>query len=95
MDCSEAAAEFETSTAKVATIADTGQKSLGTISSEIRAFSNETGEAATDMAEATYQAISASVNTADAVSFAGTATKLAVGGQLRGRVDDGYQCLRA
>lgn len=80
MDCSEAAAEFETSTAKVATIADTGQKSLGTISSEIRAFSNETGEAATDMAEATYQAISASVNTADAVSFAGTATKLAVGG---------------
>lgn len=80
MDCSEAAAEFETSTAKVATIADTGQKSLGTISSEIRAYSNETGEAATDMAEATYQAISASVNTADAVSFAGTATKLAVGG---------------
>ena len=69
MDCSEAAAEFETSTAKVATIADTGQKSLGTISSEIRAFSNETGEAATDMAEATYQAISASVNTADAVSL--------------------------
>lgn len=80
MDCSEAAAEFETSTAKVATIADTGQKSLGSISSEIRAYSNETGEAATDMAEATYQAISASVETADAVAFAGTATKLAVGG---------------
>lgn len=80
MDCSEAAAEFETSTAKVATIADTGQKSLGSISSEIRAYSNETGEAATDMAEATYQAISASVDTADAVAFAGSATKLAVGG---------------
>ena len=80
MECSEAAAEFETSTAKVATIADTSQKSLGAISSEIRAYSNETGEAATDMAEATYQAISASVNTSDAVAFAGTATKLAVGG---------------
>ena len=80
MDCSEAAAEFETSTAKVATIADTGQKSLGSISSEIRAYSNETGEAATDMADATYQAISASVDTADAVAFAGSATKLAVGG---------------
>lgn len=79
-DCSEAAAQFETSTAKVATIADTSQKSLSDISKEVRTYSNETGEAASDMAEATYQAISASVNTADAASFAGTATKLAVGG---------------
>lgn len=79
-DCSEAAAQFETSTAMVATIADTSQKSLSDISKEVRTYSNETGEAASDMAEATYQAISASVNTADAASFAGTATKLAVGG---------------
>lgn len=79
-DCSEAAAQFETSTATVATIADTSQKSLSDISKEVRTYSNETGEAASDMAEATYQAISASVNTADAASFAGTATKLAVGG---------------
>lgn len=79
-DCSEAAAQFETSTAMVATIADTSQKSLSSISKEVRSYSNETGEAASDMAEATYQAISASVNTADAASFAGTATKLAVGG---------------
>lgn len=79
-DCSEAAAQFETSTAMVATIADTSQKSLSDISKEVRIYSNETGEAASDMAEATYQAISASVNTADAASFAGTATKLAVGG---------------
>lgn len=79
-DCSEAAAQFETSTAMVATIADTSQKSLSDISKEVRTYSNETGEAASDMAEATYQAISASVNTADAESFAGTATKLAVGG---------------
>lgn len=79
-DCSEAAAQFETSTAMVATIADTSQKSLSSISKEVRAYSNETGEAASDMAEATYQAISASVNTADAAAFAGTATKLAVGG---------------
>lgn len=79
-DCSEAAAQFETSTAMVATIADTSQKSLSSISKEVRTYSNETGEAASDMAEATYQAISASVNTADAAAFAGTATKLAVGG---------------
>lgn len=79
-DCSEAAAQFETSTAMVATIADTSQKSLSDISKEVRTYSNETGEAASDMAEATYQAISAGVNTADAASFAGTATKLAVGG---------------
>ena len=79
-DCSEVAAQFETSTAMVATIADTSQKSLSDISKEVRTYSNETGEAASDMAEATYQAISASVNTADAASFAGTATKLAVGG---------------
>ena len=79
-DCSEAAAQFETATAMVATIADTSQKSLSDISKEVRTYSNETGEAASDMAEATYQAISASVNTADAASFAGTATKLAVGG---------------
>lgn len=79
-DCSEAAAQFETSTAMVATIADTSQKSLSDISKEVRIYSNETGEAASDMAEATYQAISAGVNTADAASFAGTATKLAVGG---------------
>jgi TP901 family phage tail tape measure protein len=79
-DCSEAAAQFETSTAMVATTADTSQKSLSSISKEVRTYSNETGEAASDMAEATYQAISASVNTADAAAFAGTATKLAVGG---------------
>lgn len=79
-DCSEAAAQFETSTAMVATIADTSQKSLSRISKEVRSYSNETGEAASDMAEATYQAISASINTADAAAFAGTATKLAVGG---------------
>ena len=54
-DCSEAAAQFETSTAMVATIADTSQKSLSSISKEVRTYSNETGEAASDMAEATYQ----------------------------------------
>lgn len=79
-DCSEAAAQFETSTAMVATIADTSQKSLSSISKEVRSYSNETGEAASDMMEATYQAISAGINTAGAAAFAGTATKLAVGG---------------
>lgn len=100
MDCSEAAAEFETSTAKVATIADTGQKSLGTISSEIRAYSNETGEAATDMAEATYQAISARRQYCGRGFLCrnGDETggrRLYFSSQFRGRIDDGHQCLRA
>lgn len=72
--------QFETAVAKVATIADTGSVSIGTLRSQITAMSGETGVAAGDIAEAAYQAISAGQETENAVAFAGQATKLAAAG---------------
>lgn len=80
MECSEIAATFETTTAKVATVANTSQVSMDQISGEIIALSNDTGDAVAGLSDAVYQAISASIDTADAVEFAGTATRLATGG---------------
>lgn len=80
LEASEAAAEFETATMKIATIADTTQVSLGTISSDLLSLSMATGQSVNELSEATYSAISASVETASAVEFTGTATKLAAGG---------------
>lgn len=80
MDCTQASMEFETAMAKVGTIADETQKPLGDMRNEILALSSETGKSVGELAEATYQAISASVATESAVDFVGTANKLAVGG---------------
>ena len=55
--------EFETAMAKVGTIADESQKPLGDMRNEILALSSETGKSVGELAEATYQAISASVAT--------------------------------
>lgn len=71
---------FETSLAKVGTIADPAKASLAELSDEILTLSGNMHIGASDLAEATYQAISASVDTADAVSFAGDASKLAAAG---------------
>lgn len=78
--CTQASMEFETAMAKVGTIADESQKPLGDMRNEILALSSETGKSVGELAEATYQAISASVATESAVDFVGTANKLAVGG---------------
>lgn len=75
-----ASAEYETSLAKVSTIADTNAKSIGALSSEIMALSNETGEAATGLNEALYSAISAGADTAHAVELVEVAVKAARGG---------------
>ena len=75
-----ASAEYETSLAKVSTIADTNAKSIGTLSSEIMALSNETGEAATGLNEALYSAISAGADTAHAAELVEVAVKAARGG---------------
>lgn len=80
MECVDAFQAYETGLAKVSTLADPSVKSMTEISSEIRKVSNEVGQYSTDIAEATYQAISAGVNTADAVEFVATANSLAVGG---------------
>lgn len=80
MDCTQASMQFETAMAKVGTIADETKKPLGDMRNEILALSSETGKSVGELAEATYQAISASVATESAVDFVGTANKLAVGG---------------
>ena len=80
LEASNAAAAFEVGIAKVSTIADTSRISLGEIESQISALSRETGQSVSGLSEAVYSAISASVDTASAVEFTGTATKLAAGG---------------
>ena len=71
---------YETSLAKVGTIADLGKLSIQQLGDQITATSNSMGIAATDIAEATYQAISAGQDTSNAVAFAGQAAKLATAG---------------
>lgn len=71
---------YETSLAKVGTIADLGNLSIQKLGNQITDMSNTMGIAATDIAEATYQAISAGQDTANAVEFAGQAAKLATAG---------------
>lgn len=71
---------FETSLAKAGTIADTSKVSTQQLNDQITAMSNTMGIAAADIAEATYQAISAGQDTANAVAFAGQAAKLAAAG---------------
>ena len=71
---------FETSLAKVTTIADTSKLSTQQLSDQITAMSSKMGVAASDIAEATYQAISAGQDTSNAVAFAGQASKLASAG---------------
>ena len=83
MDSSHAAAQFETGLAQVSTIADSTVLSMGEISAQIEDLSQDTSVFVADLSEATYGAISASVDTANAVSFVATANELAVGGFTR------------
>ena len=80
MGCTQESTEFKTAMAKVGTIADETQEPLGDMRNEILALSGETGKSVEELAEAAYQAISASVATESAVNFASKANKLAVGG---------------
>ena len=74
------ASDFGDSMAKVNTIADTTKVPLETLSDQIIKLSNQTGIAATDIAEDVYNAISAGQDTADAVNFVEQSTKLAKAG---------------
>lgn len=80
MDASRAASIFEIGMKKISTIADTSKVSLAQISSDIMELSRDTGVFVGNLEEAAYSALSASVDTADAVEFTATATKLAGGG---------------
>lgn len=79
-ECIDAASEYETYVAKVSTLADPNQMSVGDMSSELLELSQKTGQAATNLAEAEYQALSAGVATKDAAAFVEKANELAVGG---------------
>lgn len=80
LECAEAAAGFETSMAKVSTLADTTKAPLEALKAQFLELSNETGVAVGAIAEAAYQAMSAGVDTADVVDFVATATKTSAAG---------------
>lgn len=76
----KASNDFETSMAKVSTIADTTAVPLSTLKDQVLDLSNTYGTGFTDIAEAQYQAISAGVDTVKSAEFVGTAIKAAKGG---------------
>lgn len=79
-ECSNAASAYEVGMQKISTVADPTRASLQAMRGDILELSMDTGLAVGELQEATYSAISASVDTAAAVEFTGTATKLAAGG---------------
>lgn len=83
------AMDFEDSMAKVHTLSDDAAVSFSDLSAGVMQLSNETGRSGTELAEAMYQALSASVDTADALDFVSQAAKLAKAGFLEtaGSVD--------
>ena len=76
----KAAMEYQTSLAKVATIADTSKKSIQELSQEALSVSNKTGVAASEINGALYEAISAGADTAHATELVEVAVKAAKGG---------------
>lgn len=76
----KSAQDYESAMAKVGTIADTQAVPLEKMSGQIMALSNQTGIAATAIADDVYNAISAGQSTADAVNFVTNSTKLAKAG---------------
>lgn len=74
------ASDFETSMAKLATIADTSKLSTDAMRAQILEVSNQYGISASDIAEAAYSAISAGQDTEKAVQFVADSMQLAKAG---------------
>lgn len=74
------AVDFESSMAKLDTIADSSEKSIETLRDEILSLSDATGVSASELAEQAYQAISAGRSTGDAVEFVAKTARLAKAG---------------
>ena len=74
------AMDFETSMAKLSTIADTETVPIKDLEQAILDLSNQSGVSASEIAENVYGAISAGQDTADAVNYVGDAMKLAKAG---------------
>lgn len=72
--------EFESAFAQVETIMDTSQMSVEDMRSSIQNLSSEMGVSASELSGAVYNAISATGDTANAVSLVGDATRLATAG---------------
>lgn len=76
----KAAVGFETSLAKVSTLVDTSVVDMEKMGDGAKELAKQYGMSASDINEALYQSISASVDAGDAVEFVGKATKLAKAG---------------
>lgn len=76
----KSAADFETSFAKVSTLLDTNALDVEAYKKRIMQVSSEMNVSTDELCESIYQAISASVDQADAIDFATQAMKLAKGG---------------
>lgn len=76
----KAGSSYETAFAQVQTIMDTSQVSTSEMSNAILALSNDMGIAASELSGTVYNAISATGDTANAVTLAGQASKLATAG---------------
>ena len=74
------AMDFEDAMAKVSTIADENEVPMDKMREQILALSNDTGVAATDIAENVYNAISAGQKTGDAVNFVAKSLSLSKAG---------------
>ena len=79
-ECVEAADQFEYGMSKVQSIAQTDDASLAEMGEQIQQLAVTYGASANEIAEATYQAISASVDAGEATAFVEDAMKLARGG---------------
>ena len=75
-----ASTNFESSFAKLSTIADQNEVSMEDLKKQIMDVSNQYGVSAADIAESTYSAISAGRSTGEAVQFVATATASAKAG---------------
>lgn len=78
----KSALSFGDAIAKVSTISDESQVPISSLKSSIMDLSNQSGIGANELAEATYQALSASIETKDAARFVGDAAGLAKAGFL-------------
>jgi len=73
----KSASDFTDGMAKMSTLFDTTKVNVGTLSKEFIGLSNETGKSATELAEAGYQALSASVPIEKLGGFVKTSANLA------------------
>lgn len=74
------AVDFESAMTKLDTIADSSEKSIETLRTEIMDLSDATGVSASELAEQAYQAISAGRSTGQAVEFVSKTARLAKAG---------------